>query len=400
VSAADRSTQRACQRAGQLLEAALSGDALPQVDPPQRPFQRRVVIGDPQTTAARLFALLEHNDLLGPDGLLRPEVSLLSIGDHFDFKAPDGMSVQEAGREGLLLLAWLTAHAPEQVRVLAGNHDLCRVMELHRLDDADFAAARAQADPLKRPVAEQDRPALEAFHEAFPDLPSPGIATKDFSCFLADQRTLIQRLLLAGRLRLAQAARLPDGREALLTHAGVTLRELGLLDPPAWRPINIASRLNALLCERVADVRPDWIEGRLVPLDLGPTHVSGVCREEGGGLLYHRPANPERDGDKSWESRQARRFDPRALPQGLVQVCGHTQHKKELLEELGPWANAARELRPGALRLLHVRGDKVVYEGFPAAVPLGAAELILVDGSMNSTAPADYELLELRGWVD
>ena len=68
-------------------------------------------------------------------------------------------------------------------------------------------------------------------------------------------------------------------------------------------------------------MRDDWGRGAPTPLSLEPMHAAGIPGEEGGGLLYHRPSNPERRGaDRSWELAVARprRFDPRTLPPGLT----------------------------------------------------------------------------------
>src|SRR6185369_12287923 len=105
---------------------------------------------------------------------------------------------------------------------------------------------------------------------------------------------------------------LPDGREVLLTHAGVTTRELGMLGAPA-EPRAIAEALQAELTRAIERVRDDWTRGISTPLSLDPLHVAGIPGEEGGGLLYHRPTNPERRGaaDRPWLLAPARprRFD-------------------------------------------------------------------------------------------
>jgi hypothetical protein len=182
---------------------------------------------------------LAHHDLLGDDGMLAPDVRLISMGDHFDY---DGERA-EVGREGLAILRWLAEHPREQIPILAGNHDVCRVMELAPLDDRDFAEARvmaAELDAAKRraqDVAERE----QAFFERFPSVPSPGIVMRDFLSHGEAQRSLVQSLLLAGRMTLALTAQLPDGREAILTHAAITRRELALLSPASETPRDIAT---------------------------------------------------------------------------------------------------------------------------------------------------------------
>ena len=86
----------------------------------------------------------ERHALLGPDGALRPEVQLLSVGDHFDWGG-----VHERARvahSSLQLVAWLASHPADQAVLLLGNHDLGRVGELAHFSDAAFAAAQAEAD--------------------------------------------------------------------------------------------------------------------------------------------------------------------------------------------------------------------------------------------------------------
>ncbi|MFO0659994.1 MAG: hypothetical protein U0165_09215 [Polyangiaceae bacterium] len=117
-------------RAARALERAFALASAPwlpfsgQASTPSRWF----VLGDPQAPASKLFEVLEAHDLLGDDGWLARGVGLVSIGDHYDYKCrPDELA--EVGRNGSAFLAWLAAHAPSQVVIVAGNHDLCRVME-------------------------------------------------------------------------------------------------------------------------------------------------------------------------------------------------------------------------------------------------------------------------------
>src|SRR5690348_11899624 len=112
--------------------------------------RRIFVMGDPQAPMAKVSAVLAAHEALGPDGRLAEDVLLVSIGDHFDYDLNDP---EGAGVEGLRTLRWLASHEPAQVRLLFGNHDAARVMELVRLGDARFAAARA----LGRSIAETKR---------------------------------------------------------------------------------------------------------------------------------------------------------------------------------------------------------------------------------------------------
>src|SRR6185295_17988661 len=68
-----------------------------------RPFRRFVAVGDPQSSFERYLRILDRHELLGEDGRLRPDVSLLSIGDHFDYEG-DLATAQEDARR---LLHWL-----------------------------------------------------------------------------------------------------------------------------------------------------------------------------------------------------------------------------------------------------------------------------------------------------
>ena len=121
-------------------------------------------------------------------------------------------------------------------------------------------------------------------------------------------------------------------------------------------------------------------------------------REEGGGLLYHRPTNPNReDGDKKWELGGAapRRYVPSSLPPGLVQLVGRSGHKK-LREVLGAWVEPdALAVERGGLRTLTVAGPKVRYRmGIHPPVDSGAT-MYFVDGEMNSVDEAAYPLMPL-----
>jgi hypothetical protein len=115
--------------AGPLAPALAAAPAAP---------RRVFAIGDPQTSADRFFSALAAHGLLGDDGWLRADVRLISMGDHFDYHVPER---DRARVEGVLLLGWLAAHARDRVRILAGNHDLARVMEFATVDDARFLAA-------------------------------------------------------------------------------------------------------------------------------------------------------------------------------------------------------------------------------------------------------------------
>lgn len=345
-------------------------------------------MGDPQAPFAKLLEVLDHHGALAGDRLAS-DVVLVSIGDHFDYDLHDWYT---AGQEGLRFLRWLASHGDAQVKLVLGNHDVSRVMELVAVTDDRFAQARAFARALDGDDARDAK-----FGAAFPDLPTPGLAGRDFASFSVEQRTLVTELLLAGRFQLALAGELPAGRDVLLTHAGVTRRELAMLGVPA-EPRAIAAALQALLARAIDQVRADWVRGVPTPLSLEPLHQAGIPGEEGGGLLYHRPTNPDRpDADRRWELAPARprRFDPRSLPVGLAQIAGHTGHSK-CLAELGAWATAAAQGRlHGGIRTLRLAGQTVTYDLGVAEPASDVADLILIDGEIRRVPAGEVALLPL-----
>lgn len=341
-------------------------------------------LGDPQTTYARFLETLDRARLLEDGRRLRRGVRLLSMGDHFDFAPPPGWSQASVSTSGEQILSWLSEHPPEQVTILLGNHDVSRVMELYRMTDAEFTLARKQSASSKLDKS--------AFFERFPDLPSPGIAGRDYSAFRVSQREQVQQLLLSGRAKLACVVETPEGDRGLATHAGVTLDELRALKISGERdPARIARRLNALLSERVEAVRGAWERGEAAPLDLSPLHRTGRAGQEGGGLLYKRPQTAPFD---DWDA-GGRRFHPRRLPPGLLQICGHTHHKKcrELMpDEAGP---LSVEAVGGRLRSISVRDKKGVRYAVGLTPPRpGQATLWMTDGRMNHSDRV--ELLRLN----
>jgi hypothetical protein len=344
-------------------------------------------MGDPQAPFAKLIEVLDRHGAIHA-GRLAADVALVSIGDHFDY---DHRDWHTAGQDGLRFLRWLASHDDTQVQLLLGNHDVSRVMELVAISDERFAEARARAQAL------DDDAAKAQFAAAFPELPTPEIAGRDYASFSSAQRALVMELLLAGRFQLALVGELLDGREVLLTHAGVTNRELGMLRVPPT-PRAIAGALQAMLAQATERVRADWVAGIATPLSLEPLHVAGTLGEEGGGLLYHRPTNPERPGASGAHelaSRRPRRFDPRTLPIGLVQVAGHSGHNK-CLAELGAWSTAAARAREhGGIRTLRLAGQTVTYDLGVAAPAADVADLILIDGELRRVPAAECGLLPL-----
>jgi hypothetical protein len=361
---------------------------------------RTFVMGDPQAPFAKVLEVLDWHRALAGDRVA-PDVVLVSIGDHFDY---DLRNPAVAANEGTQLLRWLASHDPEQVILLLGNHDAARVMEMARLTDEQFEIARK----LARSIDDTEHRAGEAaakqrtrteYTPQFPELPPPGVLGRDYASFTTEQRALVQELLLAGRFHLARVAELSDGREALLTHAGVTTRELGLLGSEDPDPHAIAAALEAQLHAAVDAVRSDWQAGINTPLSLEPLHVTGGNGEEGGGLLYHRPSNPDHDGvDKAWSlaPTRPRRFDPRTLPVGMTQVAGHSGHAK-CVHELGPWVSpSAKARKHGGIRTLRVQGEHVVYDlGIAPRSDDEVADLILIDGELRRVPATEVALLPL-----
>ena len=344
---------------------------------------RVFVMGDPQAPFAKIRDVLACHRALDGDRIAR-DVVLVSIGDHFDYDVKDPAL---AGQQGLELVRWLADQDPARVVLLLGNHDAARVMELATLDDERFDAARK----LARAVDAGERTA-EEYAAAFPDLPPHGVIGRDYASFTTAQRGIVVELLLAGRFQLARTAALPDGRTVLLTHAGVTARELDLLGAAADAHA-VAAALNRTLAAAIDRVRGSWQRGELAPLSLAPLHVTGGFGEEGGGLLYHRPSNPARAEDKAWS--RMRRFDPRKLPVGVTQIAGHTGHAK-CVDELGGWvAPAAKTRKHGGIRTLRVDGARVVYDMGIAPAKPGVADLILIDGELRRVPATEFALLPL-----
>jgi len=352
--------------------------------------RRWLAMGDPQTTFEKVLGILRGQDLLDDKGSLREDVGLVSIGDHFDFQIHDKRPLASAGRDSTNILRWLAEHPPDQVVILLGNHDTARVMELAFESDESFAAARALAAACmaEKPPAEKTR----EFVATYPRLATPELVHRDYSSFAVDQRTLVQQLLLAGRMRLACLGH-HAGKPALLTHAGITdaqVEELGV-EP---RAATLVDALEKRLHEAVARVRKAWERDELAALDLEPLHFAGRSGREGGGLLYHR-ASQRVDETGSGAPVARRKFHPRHLPRGLVQVHGHCGHHKcleELASFLGP---SAAQRRRGGLRTLAAGESSIVYDGGIEPARDENATVYFIDIEMNSPDVCEYPLFEL-----
>ena len=368
--------------------------------------RRILVMGDPQAPMAKVMDVLAQHGALGDDGRLTEDVVLVSIGDHFDYDLDDPAG---SGAEGLRTLRWLASHDPAQVRLLLGNHDVARVVELIGLDDTRFAAARVLASSIhetwRRDGAEAAALRIrDEFAPRFPDVPTPGLAARDYASYSEEQRELVIELLLTGRFHLALSGALPDGRAVLLTHAGVTTRELGLLGMSHERdPHRLAAALNRHLRAAVDERRADWQRGLRPPLSLAPLHVAGASGVEGAGMLYHRPASMTRPGvDPAWEFEptRPRRFEPSSLPEGLLQIAGHTGHHKCRTELGAGWLTAAaRDREHGGIRTLRVDGGVVIYDLGVLDARAGVTDLYLIDGEMRFVAADEYRLLALAELV-
>jgi hypothetical protein len=346
--------------------------------PPVR--RLRVAIGDPQADITRFLAILDRHGLIGDDGWLRPDVQLVSVGDHFDW----GKAHERAAgaRSALQLVAWLAAHPADQAIILAGNHDLGRVGELADFTDATFAEAQAEAD-LLYDGDDTDEVQERAFLSRFPQVPTVELVARDFSAFQTEQRTWVTHLLRERRLRAAFAA----GPGLLVLHAGVTLEDLSVVDLSEQRLADAEAVAEAL--NRALDAAVDaWRGERLVVPGL---HQPGSADYgEGRGIFYHRPSLRPEEADRTRVTPR-RRFDPRRLPPGLTQVVGHTRDKRsrELLCLPG-------EVRDGVLRHLITDGERVHYaHGTPSRTGPGEGALIFTDGGMRESPIEAYELLDL-----
>ncbi len=330
-------------------------------------------MGDPQAPFDTVLGVLDHHGLLD-HGRLRDDVQLVSMGDHFDWGHPSER--KRATDDAIALVKWLASHPPEQVVMLAGNHDLARVCELEPFaDDPSFEAAWALAMEAYQ-GGKPDPEASRRFLERYPHVPDAECLARDFSCYSAAQRELVTELLRSGRLVLAHAH-----AGLLLVHAGVTEEDFALIGAVPREAHQAAALLNAFLRDRVQA----WSSG---PLSLTPLHqpgslASGVAR----GVLFHRPAVPS--NDPQFHGPPRRRFDPRRLPASFPQAIGHIRDKK-CRELLGDWADAEAPL-DGVLRAVRVEGEQVSYtRGTPVD-----ARLYFLDAGMNYGPATGYELFDL-----
>lgn len=364
-----------------LARAAEAVARGPHSTPPDNvPRSWRVAIGDPQASLTRFLELLDYHGLLGRNGQLRPDVQLVSVGDHFDWGKREDR--EEAAHSALHLLAWLASHPADQAVVLLGNHDLGRVGELADFTDERFAAAQAEADEAYV-KGHTDEARERDFLAHWPQVPSAELVARDFSNFRAAQRDWVAHLLKVHRLRTAYAA----GEDLLVLHAGVTREDLALVGLPEARWTDASVVAEAL--NGAVDAAVDaWTGGPLVVPGL---HQPGNARYgEGTGIFYQRPSLLAVDVERT-RATPRRRFDPRRLPLGLTQVVGHTRDKRSR-ELLGLAAGAAQD---GVIRYLVTDGVHLTYAyGAPPRQP-DRAVLVFTDGGMREAPLETFELFDL-----
>jgi Calcineurin-like phosphoesterase len=387
------------------FDAALERARRAAATPPERSLPRtspgasrtrRLAVGDPQASLERFLDVLDGHGALDPGGRLAADVHLVSIGDHFDWGSAAERS--RAAQDGLAILAWLSAHPPDQVTLILGNHDLARVGELLAFDDPGFARAQAEADHLYW-GADGTRKGLDsraeaAFRERYPSLAGVEAAARDFSTFRRPQRTLVAALLRSRRFCAAVAA----SPSLLVCHAGVTrdeLTALGLRPEQQADARLVAQALNSALDSACAAW--DGISAFSIPILHRP---GGAHSGEARGIFFNRPSNPEHErttGSASaadYSGPPRRRYDPRRLPVGLTQAIGHIRDDK-CRRLFGSWA-AGPPAGPGPLRHLTIEGDAVCYAaGVPGHQGTGALALVFIDGAMQDAEPGSYELLDL-----
>jgi hypothetical protein len=348
---------------------------------------RVVAIGDPQAPFERFLQILWQHGLLGESGWLASDVHLVSMGDHFDFGAFDER--HSAGDSGEQLLSWLAAHSPRQVTILAGNHDLSRVGELVGFSAAHFEAAASAARRLYR-AQPPDLEGEARFLRDYPALPSVELAARDLSTFRPEQRDMVRQLLEQQRLCLAA-----EFSSSLLCHAGITVEHLTAIGVPKAAQSD-AKQVSDALNQCLQAAVHDWLRRPNVPLQIPHLHRTGsYANGEGGGILFHRPARPSGEaGNESEPDLFSRRYDPRRIPRGLIQITGHVRDAKSR-SLLGEWAvdHAGTD---GQLRSLTVRGDEVKYRrGLPQREP-GLTAMVFTDGAMAQTPPSQYQVLDLN----
>ncbi len=356
---------------------------------PSAPVTSLVVLGDPQAPLAMLFAHLDHQHLLTDDGWLRPDIGLICVGDYFDFAAEDA---EDAGYQGVYFLAWLAAHDPAHVTILMGNHDAERVMSLSDCSLEHYREAQSACRAMLQHQGPRVRRAfLDAWVAKHPQHP-PMVAAHDYRSYVPAQSDLVRRLLLQGRMQLAATARDDSGNTVLITHAGVTLRELSLLNASV-SALDCSARLNRFLSDAVERVRPAWETHGKQPLDLAPLYVGWEHVRPNGGSLIHRP--DARRGTLTHDQQLGldAPLAPRSVPPeeflipGLHQVVGHTVASQRLVKWLAPRVTAAAaSAGTGPILSLFFRVDESVL-GLLSERRDDPSSVVFVDVALAITTP-------------
>lgn len=387
------------EMAGTRARAAWSRGLMAPV--PERLSSNVIVLGDPQASLACLFTHLDAQQVLTEDGWLRPDVGLICVGDYFDFAAEDS---DDAGYQGAQFLAWLAAHDSAQTTLLMGNHDVERVMSFAGCTSERYRESQAAC---RKMLLLQTPEARRAFREdwvaAHSDHP-PMVAAHDYRSFVPAQSDMMRRLLLQGRMTLATTAMDASGRTILITHAGVTRRELDLVGASA-NPLDCALRLNRFLADAVDRVRSAWTALRHQPLDLSPLYHGWEHHRPNGGLLIHRPDG--RSGTLTHE--QTLGLDapraPRSVPPAeflipdLHQVVGHTVACQRLVRWLEPRVSASAQAAPiGRLLCLVSEGPQHTLV-LPTETQNAASSVVFADVGLAvcEVGTADFFRLQRLG---
>lgn len=347
--------------------------------PRDQKITRHVAIGDPQAPIEKFLTILDEHGLLGDDGRLAADVHLVCMGDYFDWG--DQADRARAAHSGLMLLSWLAAHPRSSATLIIGNHDLARVGELSHLDDEAFLSARDEADAAYR----GGRPRRdEAGFRAATGLSSWEVAARDFSTFDTAQRALVAGMLRGGRFDIALA----PSHDLLLTHAGVTTRELSYLGLCETDGAD-AERVAAALRRKFEEAVTVWRDG---PLGLPGLHRPGDAMGEGGGMFYHRPEVSHAPRQPGGAAGLRRRYHVDELPRGLAQAIGHIRDAK-CRTLLGVTADGEPE---GGLHYTEVSARGATYaRGAPPEVTADTATLLFLDGGMQHVPTTRYELYDL-----
>lgn len=248
--------------------------------------------------------------------------------------------------------------------------------------------------------SQERRSFLDAWVAEHPRHP-PLVAAHDYRSFVPAQGELVRRLLLQDRMRLAATAKDTSGATVLITHAGVTRRELDILDAPA-NAEDCSARLNQFLCDRVERVRPAWEALLMQQLDLAPLYFGWEHSQPNGGFLIHRP--DARVGSLTHDQKLGLNHPlaPRSvrpeefLIQDLHQVVGHTVAAQRLVKWLAPRVtSAAAEAGMGTLMsLFHRDGEPVL--GLRSERNPQSSSVTYVDVGLALTPMNAAELLCLR----